>query len=1000
MTRMSMYLPAFLSLLIMSAFGYKDYSASKQLYFVVEMDVSANGISQVFFDTGHGARKQKSSKLKVQSRGLQKYSFSAPKSIKSIRFDPIDRTSVVRIKSADIENADGGKLKIFPIQSFRAIQQISRMNVSNDVLTIQTTENANDPITVIDNSTLEIKTRWLDFFAHHGWKYVGYAFLSFFFLLGLAKCRPRIVEVLDRLLDYGLANPKKAITFIGGLGVVLSCYPVVFFDKSFISPAGVAALYDGPPWVPGFSFNGDAEDFRGSDLGATLWSIAPNSVVQHDSLFRYFEFPFWNRYVGAGIPLFAQGYSLIGDVLHWIPVFLDGSAIGWDIKFVLSKAIFAIGMGLLVFRLTGTLLAGSLIAFSSCFLGFFAYRFNHPAFFVLTYLPWVVIQWDRLGKVLALPKPSARDCVAHSFLLAVVTWLQLNAGTPKEGVISACFVQTLGVLAFCVTISKTWGWLRSFAFACGIGFSLVMIAAPYWLLFLDALGKAFTAYDTPGISSFQPKMIIGFFDNFFFQAYFNNRLLGPSVNLFVLFCMTSSFLSLRQRQSSLVYVAWCLFSVAMATAYGLIPVSILIEVPFVNKIQHIGNTFSVPMLALSLVIAGYGIRDYLEASEKVRKRVWIVSILIFLGTWLVLNSSDPINVIMSVQYGIVFLIAIVVFILLGSYALPNGWKNKEAVVLLTICFLIVHVRHGMHLLTGVKAIDAFVMNPTQRANFAIKSSAIEFVRNEIDKAAFPTRVIGEKAVLFPGFNARFGLEGIVPVEALRNKYYDKLLAIVDYPVAKWSWCHLISNDQIFDRAASLDLLGIGYIVATPGTNMPEDMKLVHSSDLDVWKRESVWPRAFFVNNIIEVHNPSDILDALTDKTQIPFAAVETQLIPRGVINNNMSYQVLPASEYKLTNNSTQFSVEASGPGIIVLGETYYPGDFVAKVNGVQADYIRVNESSKGIWVNKAGKYDVSFTYRPEKLNPSLWISLFGLASLPLLISMSIRFPRSIAKNEL
>ena len=47
------------------------------------------------------------------------------------------------------------------------------------------------------------------------------------------------------------------------------------------------------------------------------------------------------------------------------------------------------------------------------------------------------------------------------------------------------------------------------------------------------------------------------------------------------------------------------------------------------------------------------------------------------------------------------------------------------------------------------------------------------------------------------------------------------------------------------------------------------------------------------------------------------------------------------------------------------------------VNGEKVDYIRVNEASKGIWINKAGSYDVSFRYVPEKLRLSLTILLFG-----------------------
>lgn len=1002
MDRINIFLLIICSLLVAGVIGYKDFLESNKLYFVIDIEASNTGSSQIFFDIGHGYNEHDSTMLQVNRGSFQKYSFPLPASvtrIKAIRFDPINKTSVLGIKKAGIENMQGDTLKTFPVQSFKPIQQISRMEVGDDVLVIHTTENANDPVTLLENSLFDREISRLDFLIKRGWIYVGYALLILVvFLVFVEYASQTIARVVERLVGYAIANPRKSITFIGLFSAIASCYPIVFFGKSFVHPVGMPALYNGAPWFPGFPFDGVIENFRGSDTGATAWCIASNSVVEHDSIFRYVEFPFWNRYVGGGIPLFAQGQSMVGDILHWIPIFLGGGAIGWDIKFVLSKAIFAVGIGLLVFRLTDKLLAGLLIAISSCFLGFFAYRFNHPAFFVLTYAPWIVLQWDRLGRVLVLPNPRISSCVFQSLLLATITWFQLNAGAPKEGVITACFMQALGALAFWRGISPKWGGGRTFVFICGIGFALVMIAAPYWLLFLDVLSKSFTSYDVPGIQTFPLWIIGGFFDNFLFQKQFD-YLAAPSVNLFVLFCMSSAFLSLRVRQSIMVYGSWGLFALAMATAYGLVPQSILIGIPFVNKIQHIINTFSVPMMILALIISGYGIRDYLMASKKIKRAILVFSLLNFLTLWLayVLNGHGWNHTI--IFFVATFFIVLIGFIQLNRHAVSGSW-TKRGLILLTLCFLALHIRHGMHLMTGLGAIDNNVVNPTLRINFSNKSNAIEFVKNEIDSSLIPTRVIGEDEVLFPGFNSRLGLEGIVPVDAVRNKYYENLLTLVDYPVMQWDWLRLIKSDQIASRAASLDLLGIGYIVAELGTHMPQGMKLVHSSDLDVWQRESVWPRAFFVNKIVEVHKPSDILDALADKSSIPFAAVESQFIPQGseVMNNNAPYQVVPASGYKLTNNSTRFSVEANGPGIIVLGETYYPGDFIVNVNGEKVDYIRVNEASKGVWISKAGKYDVSFTYRPEKLNQAMFIFIFGLALLLLLIWGFAGTPRNLKNN--
>ncbi|MEI6709315.1 MAG: hypothetical protein WCK96_19530, partial [Methylococcales bacterium] len=634
MIRINLLLLIVCVLLIAGMAGYKDYRLNNEIYFVIEMESDSKCISEVFFNTNKGSV---STIIPVRSRFYQKYSFRLPElvtSIKSIRFDPAIKNSVLRIKNAGIENAAGNTLKNFPVQSFKAVQQISSMAIDNDELVIYPTENANDPTTVIDNSSFDRKSSWIDFLVQRGWIYVGYFLLSSVILIGLTKRRQHIAEFLEQLFDYAVANPRSTIIFIGFFAAVVSCYPVIFFGKSLVHPFGVYALYGDSLWFPGFPADAVSEDVRGSDVYATAWSIAPSSVVQHNALFRDFEFPFWNRYVDGGLPLFAQGYSMMGDVLHWIPVFLGESAIGWDIKFVLSKAIFAIGMGVLVFRLTDKLLAGALIAFSSCFLGFFAYRFNHPAYFVLTYAPWVVLQWDRLSTVLALPNPQTKSCVAQGFLLAVITWLQLNAGTPKEGVITACFLHALGVVGFLIYTIPKWGKMRSFVLVGGIGIALAMITAPYWLLFLNALGKAFTFYDIPTVETLPSWSIIGFFDNFFFQTYFND-IKAPSVNLFILFCMSSAFLSLRLRQSPIVYCSWGLFILAMATAYGLIPISILIAIPFINNIVHIDTTFSMPMMMLALIIAGYGIRDYLVASEKLKKTILIFSLSSFLGLWLI-----------------------------------------------------------------------------------------------------------------------------------------------------------------------------------------------------------------------------------------------------------------------------------------------------------------------------------------------------------------------------
>jgi hypothetical protein len=992
-SRIAIIIFSLCALLVVGIIVYTEFRDVNQLYFVVDMESSLQGASQVFYDVGHGYNEQDSHVIPLCKKKSKKYIFPlCATEIKSIRFDPINASAVVRIKDAQVENKQGDIIKKFLLRDFKPMQQIDRMKFYNGTLVIYTVENADDPIIQLENSSIKSQGRWTNYIAKRWLILIGYALLSLLVLIGLYNFvifvarNKYIVNVARHLKKYISENPKKSIAFFGLIASIVSCYPVVFFGMSFVSPLGVAGLYSYPPFLPGFPLDLINENFRGSDVGATAWSIVPNTVVQHEALFRHFEFPLWSHYVGGGTPLFAQGQSMIGDILHWIPILLGGSAVGWDIKFVLSKIIFAMGMGLLIFRLTRNSLSASLIAISSCFLGFFAYRFNHPAFFVLTYAPWIVLQWDRLGVLIASPPPIIKKCVIGGLLLAAVAWLQLNAGALKEGVITAFFMNAMGMMIFIDHLRHRRGWIQSFVIAGGFGLALVMISSPYWLLFLDALSKSFTYYDNPGVNIFSIWKILGFFDNFFFQQ-IDGTLGAPSTNIFVLLCLTSAIVSLRWYKSVRLFATMLLFFLALSVAYGVVPKFILMKIPFINKIQHVFNTFSVPMMILALVLAGFGIQHYFDVSKNRKKMILALSSSTFLGLWLVyfLMTHNGRTILFFL---IVFAVVFVGLLQLYRQAWSGVWSRRNLIIL-ACCFLLLHARHGMQLMTGIGEIDAYIQNPTERANFSNKSEAIEFVKNRIKKKRMPVRVIGEGSVMFPGYNSMYGLDGIVSVEPLRNEHYEKLLSMIDYPEKGHGWLRLINSNQLASRASSLDLLGIGYVVATPGTPMPQGMNLIHSSDLDIWERETVWPRAFFANRVFEIHEPSDILALLKKFPHAPFAAVESQFIPPGMPKNiNAVSHVSPARQYSLTNNSTQFSVDATGRGLIVLGETYYPEDFVANLNGKRVDYIRVNEAFKGIWVDKAGRYDVSFTYRPAKFYLSIMISLCGVLLLLLLSTLA------------
>ncbi len=175
------------SLFVAGVTGYNDYRDFNQLYFVVDMETSASGAVQVFYDAGSSYNEQDSHSIPIQRGKLQKCIFPlSGKAIKSIRFDPINVSAVVRIKEARIINKQGYIIKKFPLQDFKSFQQIDKIDTIENTLVIHTVNNADDPIIVIENSSIDNHFSWNDYAVKRGWIILGYGLLSFLFLIGVS----------------------------------------------------------------------------------------------------------------------------------------------------------------------------------------------------------------------------------------------------------------------------------------------------------------------------------------------------------------------------------------------------------------------------------------------------------------------------------------------------------------------------------------------------------------------------------------------------------------------------------------------------------------------------------------------------------------------------------------------------------------------------------------------------------------------------------------------
>jgi hypothetical protein len=291
----------------------------------------------------------------------------------------------------------------------------------------------------------------------------------------------------------------------------------------------------------------------------------------------------------------------------------------------------------------------------------------------------------------------------------------------------------------------------------------------------------------------------------------------------------------------------------------------------------------------------------------------------------------------------------------------------------------------MHLQTRF---DAYVMNPQQRVNLLAGSSeALNLVKG---RSSEPGRTAGLGLAFSPGYGGAVGIEQIDSSDPLLNPYYRSLIDTFGTKLPFASSLTGVLGDDLTSSLPLLDMLNLRYYLgSTNKVDLAPSVKRIATVDLNVYESGTAWPRAFFTDRLIPYDSDFDFVSLLILSNGKPFAAIpepEWKAQPqlhslRIEPSPNPERQVVAATDYVLTNNTTSFKVTAPGPGTVVLTEPYIKDEFQLTVNGKPASYFRVNSAFRGVFVPAAGEYRFSFSYWPSHVTVSLWTSALGVALL-------------------
>lgn len=949
-------------------------------FFDVALTSSSPGTTQVFWDIGRGYTEQDSSRqpLKIEPVPVV-YRYMMPMgTIRELRFDPIDGVGSFTLRDARVVDHKGRVVRAFAPEDFTPANEIARCEKQDAVLIVRTTDGSRDPVLL-----LKLKTPLVLKSSPRIWFQLGWPKAWPVFLVAMLLGAPATTRLLFRWAQAGAkwvqGRPRCAIATAALLAVAIQSHPVIFQGRSFASPNnGALMLYGDLPTLPG---NADYmyANTMGSDVGALIFNHLYYPMAQRRALFRDHELPLWNRYVLCGGPLLGQGQSMFGNPFTFLTMLADGEGWAWDAQFVVARWLLAAGLGFIVWRLTRHLGASLVVTGSAVFISFFTHRLNHPANFSVCYAPWILWAWVGLTQT-----KNSRGETGWLLALLVANATVMTSGTIKEAYMLIVCLNLAGVLLLFFQPETVGRRGKILALASGAGAIFILLSAPGWMSFLVSWKHSFSGYDTPGAQSLPLAHAIGLFDDIFHrQASKDEIVKAPGLNflflLGALWWLVNPRFWRADRAGAAIALA-CLLPLAFA--FGIVPASIVVKIPFVANVIHTGNTFSCVLLILVAVLAGCG---FAHAFRTIHEDRWWRSAV----RTLALGAGMAVAFFLSTRgapkspffegYAPALAIGAISLLLAVGWAARDGAPRRGPIwATLVIGVPLLLWRHCQFDETYF-AYYAFA--PANRGHFHAPSPSVAFVDREQPAHG---RIAGWGNNLFPAYNIALDWESLYGVDALRNRYYTDLA--VEFGMERvWFWDAYSDEKKSPQLVPFQDVLNVTHYVATK-RDLPHpiaELEWLGQQDFDVYRSPKAWPRAFFTDRLASYQTPKDFASMVRAGDRRPFAAVQQgdPSVPAFAASSLEGRVVQPATNLRLTSNNTSFAVEASGPGVVVLTEAFYPDDFQVTLNGQRVPFFRVNHAFKGISIPAAGHYEISFAYWPQHFETALALGGVGLVLL-------------------
>jgi Bacterial membrane protein YfhO len=422
------------------------------------------------------------------------------------------------------------------------------------------------------------------------------------------------------------------------------------------------------------------------------------------------------------------------------------------------------------------------------------------------------------------------------------------------------------------------------------------------------------------------------------------------------------------------------------------------RIPGLDAVDFAQYVAPVVSLAVAL-LAGMGIQTLIEGRSRwVRSVVGAAAIAILIGAlvWLnrrLLGSIPKPDLGVHLGVAVVFLAATLGVVLARQRNVLSAGAGSAVVVGLMAGELF-----ALAVLLPLYDSTALVLRPRRHDSFT-KPPYVQF----LERQAPEYRVLGLNFLLHPNSSMAFGIEDVRGLTATTVRRYWTYVSTFVQSQARPRFTRASIAEVASPSAAGrplagnpmLDLLNVRYLL-TPaglpialeqrlpdGTKVGDQFRQVYGAEVNIYENLHAFPRAFVVHRAVPAVGPDDAVDRMKDPSFDPrrTAVIEGSLSPSqraalkaAPVTDGSSVTIIHYSDTRV-----EMSVRMEHPGLLVLGDTYYPG-WKAAIDGTATSIHPADEALRSVFV-PSGRHTVTFRYSPASFRIGAATTLLSVLGL-------------------